>query len=511
MSTIPIVRLLAVSGDFAVLRPLNSIGESNGWRIEIAANEWEAMDRVQSGVIFDLVLLDLSTGEGEDLHTLRWLRRLRPLLPIVLVGHSRDAGKREESIRIGANDYVFKPIEERSLEMIIQSNLSTRSDVADMDITSDDVEQISDGRFFIGLSPIMRRLRSQVALLAESNVPVLILGEDGSGKETTARLVHRLSVRSAFEFAKVKCKALPGDLLDRELFGYERKGTVTESRIRSGKLEICAKGTILLDEITEMPMDLQSRLVKVLHNGRYIRPGSSTLIELDVRLLATSSTNLELAVSENRLDEALYRLLAEYTIHLPPLRERKNEIPSLAFHFMHQLARRYGMPAREMSSAIIEAWQAYEWPGNLRDLEHCVKRYLMVGDKELVVDRNRMKPEGETPGTAFALSRAGKQVAPPRNSSGPQVSDSKSLRSLIQSVKSEAEKNAISAALEKTGWNRKAAARLLKVSYRTVLYKIEQYKMTSLDASLYRRGNRGGNGNGCGHMVTELPGNDLRG
>jgi DNA-binding NtrC family response regulator len=166
----------------------------------------------------------------------------------------------------------------------------------------------------------MRRLRSQVALLAESNVPVLILGEDGSGKETTARLVHRLSVRSAFEFAKVKCKALPGDLLDRELFGYERKGTVTESRIRSGKLEICAKGTILLDEITEMPMDLQSRLVKVLHNGRYIRPGSSTLIELDVRLLATSSTNLELAVSENRLDEALYRLLAEYTIHLPPLR-----------------------------------------------------------------------------------------------------------------------------------------------------------------------------------------------
>lgn len=124
-----------------------------------------------------------------------------------------------------------------------------------------------------------------------------------------------------------------------------------------------------------------------------------------------------------------------------------------------------------------------------------------------------MKPEGVTPATAFALSRTGKQLAPARNSTGPQISDSKSLRSLVQSVKSEAEKNAISAALEKTGWNRKAAARLLKVSYRTVLYKIEQYKMTSLDASLYRRGDRGenGNGNGHGHMVTGLPGNDMRG
>lgn len=507
MSTIESVRILVVSGDPAILRPLSSIGEANGWKLEVAADTWEAMDRVQSGVRFSALLLDPMPEEADEMHTLRWLRRFRPGLPIVLIGHPGSVSSQEESIRLGASDYLIRPVEVRQLEMSLRCNVSAGCDSTEMNLMSDDVEAIGDGRFFVGISPIMRRLRFQAALLAEASVPVLILGEDGAGKETAARLIHRLSVRSAFGFAKVKCSALPGDLLERELFGYQTNGATSQGIGKPGKLELCTKGTVLLEDITEMPPDLQIRLLDALRSGQFIRPGSAETVEADVRLLATSSANIERAVSENRLDENLYRYLADYTVHVPALRERKSEIPSLACHFMHQLARRFGMPPRDFSSAIIEAWQAHDWQGNLQELEDCVKRYLIVGDKELMREKSQLKADGKStepdPDLSFKKSPSMDLPASPKG----QAADSKSLRSLIQSVKSEAERNAIAVALEKTGWNRKAAARLLKVSYRTVLYKIEQYKMNSSGSSLSPEGN----GNGNGHKSVEMSSNDMRG
>src|SRR5271170_7138054 len=166
-------------------------------------------------------------------------------------------------MRLGARAYLVRPLDERLLEMVIRHHLFTPGEAINSDIPSTDIELISDGIYFLGISPIMRRLRAQAALLAETNVPILILGEGGSGKETTARLIHKLSVRSGFEFAKVNCASLPSDLLERELFGYHGDGTAT-AQAKAGKLELCAKGTILLDEITEMPMDLQADLLQVL-------------------------------------------------------------------------------------------------------------------------------------------------------------------------------------------------------------------------------------------------------
>jgi DNA-binding NtrC family response regulator len=482
-----VTRLLVVSRDSAVLRPLCSIGESNGWQLEIAADAWEAIDRAQSGATLDLLLLDLPQGSADGLLGLRWLRRLRPALPIILIGHPEDNGRKQESIRMGARDYLIRPIEDRQLEMVIQRNISMASEATEADITSDDVEPVSNESFFIGVSPIMRKLRAQAALLAEANVPILILGEDGSGKETTARLVHSLSVRSGFEFAKMNCAALPGDLLERELFGCERKGATAPARTKTGKLELCAKGTIFLDEITEMPPGLQSNLLQVLKNKRFIRPGTSDFIEADVRVVAASSINVERAISEHRLCEDLYHQLSAYTIHVPSLRDRKEELSFLSRHFMHRLAKHYGLSPREFSPAIIEAWRAYNWPGNLRELEHCVKRYLMVGDEELAFEKSRSAVESEPQETALSKVRSVSKIALSASQSHAGVYGSKSLRSLVQSVKAEAERNAIALALEKTGWNRKAAARLLKVSYRTVLYKIEQYQMTASHSSVFPR------------------------
>ena len=494
--TIETLRLLVVSRDSSVLRPLWSLGDSNSWQLETAASVWGAMERIQSGVTPDLLLLDLPHGETDGLHILRWLRRLRPELPIILICDPEDKSKRQEAMRIGARDYLVRPIENQPFEEVIRRHLSAASGTIETDITSDDVERIGGEAYFVGASPIMRKLRAQAELLAVTNVPVLILGESGSGKETAARLIHNLSVRSGFGFAKVNCATLPSDLLEVELFGCKRNGT-EPPRVRPGKLELCEKGTLLLEEITEMPMVLQAKLVEVLQNKRFVRPGNGVSVEVDVRILVASTTSVESAISENKLREDLYYRLSAYTIHVPPLRQRREEIPLLLRHFMQGLAKRYGLSPRTFSPGVLGACQSHSWPGNLRELENFVKRYLMAGGKDLAFGEYKPEPEDLTGDNAVTLPRApspmGSPASPPHS-----VSDSDSLRSVVRNVKFEAERNAIAAALESTGWNRKAAARLLKVSYRTLLYKIEQYQMKPpSDSSLSPRSNgfrRNGNG-----------------
>jgi two-component system, NtrC family, response regulator AtoC len=487
--TVESERIVVVSSDSAVLRSIWSLGESNSWQLEITANAWEAMDKVQSGVRLGLVLLDLPYANADGLHIVRWLRRLRPGLPIAMIGHPGDDGRKQEAIRMGVSDYLIRPLNDRQLEMAIQRILSESREVAEIDIASDDIESLSDDTCFIGISPIMRKLRAQAALLAEADVPVLILGEGGAGRETTARLVHRLSARSKFEFETVNCAAFPEDLLEKELFGYERPGTASPAQIKYGKLELCDKGTIFLREITEMPLSLQSKLLQVLRNRRFIRPGTATFTGVDVRVVAASHRNIERAISENRLREDLYHFLSSYTVYVPPLRERKEELPVLSRHFMQRLAKHYGLTPRDLSPATMGAWQAYSWPGNLRELEDSVKRYLMVGDEELAFERNPTDSQGTVRIATFTSPRGLNQLPPSQSHSDADLSDSKTLRSLVQRVKSDAERNAIAAALQKTGWNRKAAARLLKVSYRAVLYKIVQYQITPSNPALFSEGN----------------------
>jgi two-component system, NtrC family, response regulator AtoC len=495
--TTEILRLLVVSRESAVLRPLWTIGESNSWQIESATNGWGAMERVQSGVSPNLLILDLPRADTDALHFLRWLRRLRPELPIIVICDRSDSRTRQEALRLGARDCILRPVEDEGLETVIKTHLSTAGDTVEVGITSDDVEQVGDDLFFVGASPIMRKLRAQVELLAEIDAPVLILGESGSGKETAARLIHQLSIRSGFGFARVNCAALPSDLLETELFGSERNGRELPQS-KPGKLELCEKGTILLDEITEMPMTLQAKLVQVLQAKQFARPGSGTVVPVDVRILTSSTTNVEPAISENKIREDLYYHLSSYIIRVPALRERREEVPLLLHYFMRHVANHYALSPRTFSMAVSEACQAHSWPGNLRELETFVKRYLLAGGKELAF-AGEAEPKREPEKATLTFPHAVSQPASAASRHYVGLSGSDSLKSLVQTVKLEAEKNAIAAALERTGWNRKAAARMLKVSYRTLLYKIEQYQMRSPDSSL-TSGSAGirTNGNGFG-------------
>jgi two-component system response regulator AtoC len=492
-NTIETTRLLIVSREPGVLRPLWSISETNSWHLETAGSGWDAMERVQSGNTPDLLLLDLPRGDADSLHILRWLRRLRPELPIILIAYPEDASREKEAIRLGAQDYLVRPVGDRQLEQVIQRHLSSNHQNFGTDITSEDVEQLSAEAFFIGASPVMRKLRAQAELLAEANIPVMVLGEAGSGKDTVARLIQKLSIRSGFPFARVNCAALPGDLLESELFGYEHGSSNGSPRIKLGKFELCDKGTILLDEISEMSGDLQAKLVQILQTKQFVRPGSNAMVDVDVRIIAAVTSGDERAGLERRLREDLYFRLSAFTVQVPPLRQRRDEIPLLLQHFMHHLARHYNLQPRAFSASVLAACQAHSWPGNLKELESFVKRYLVMGDQDLAPGE---RPNDEDGLESDLFDRGGN---PPLASDDSTTTHSNlgSLKSLVQSVKLEAERNAIATALDKTGWNRKAAARLLKVSYRTLLYKIEQYHMHASDVAPFAGGNGAKtNGNG---------------
>ncbi len=485
--TIETVRLLAISRDSAVLRLLWSIADSNSWHLETAANGWDAMERVQSDVPPDLLFLDLPPGDADTLHLLPWLRRLHPDLSVVVLCHPEDAGREKEAIRLGAKDVLVRPFDEAQLEFLTKTHLGSSNDEAEAQMASEDIESLGEDEFFLSVSPVMQKIHAQAELLAQADVPVLILGEPGSGKGTVARLIHKLSVYSGFKFLRVNCAEMPGDLLEIELFGREHapsNGSSTgNGRASLGKLEMGEKGTLLLDEITEMPLALQSRLLQVLQDKQFVRAGEDKPVAVDVRILAASSEKLDRALAEKRLRADLYYRLSAFTVHVPPLRQRRDEIQILLRYSMHNLARYYGLPAREFSAASLAACQNHSWPGNLKELEAFVKRYLVAGDKQLNLSGLESSNGGN--GNGFQTQILNPATAPRVHEeieAGVAASIPKSLKSLIQSVKWETERNAIAVALEKTGWNRKAAARLLGVSYRTMLYKIDQYHMSASDS-----------------------------
>ncbi len=466
-------RILVISKDQSSLRLADRRGESPDWRLETVSSGWEALERVHSGPGPEAVVLDLSLGDSDGLHTLRWLRRVRPDLPVVLVTASEDPNLKLESMRLGAQDCLVRPLRPQQLESAIRRSLCGAQDY-DPEIGSDEIERIDDDMFFVAASPTMRNLRAQAELLAQVNAPVLILGENGSGKDLAARLIHKLSVRSEFGFLKVNCAALPADALEQEIFGAPGNG-----RSKPSKLELCQGGTLFLDEITEMPLHLQARLLRVLQEGRLVHSSNGNRVEIDVRILAATQAHPEQAIADQHLREDLYYRLSTFTVHVPSLRQRKEEIPLLLSHFMNRLARRYNLPARIFSAAAVQACQRYSWPGNLRELEKFVKRYLVMGDLAPGPSRS----EDNDPASGNLQLPATDEHAQIAAETARQGLGPSGLKSLVQSVKGEAERNAIADALERVRWNRKAAARLLKVSYRTLLYKIEQYNMSPPAAS----------------------------
>lgn len=463
-------RLLVVSRDPSLLRPLEFLGEANDWSVETVKSGWDALERVQCAAGPDVVVLDLPRGDVDSLHTLRWLRRLRPEVPVLMFAYPEDGRQKVEATRLGAQDYFVKPLQKAQLENALKRYLTQQAQPLSIRQTvtlGQDVERINDELFVVTCSPLMRKLRAQAELLAQVNVPVLITGESGTGKDLIARLVHKLSDRAGAKFVKVTCAAFEGELLEAELFGLEAGASGGRGKV--GQFEACNGGTILLDEITEIPLNLQAKLLRMMHERKLFRVDGDSPIEVDLRILATTSADINEVLAAKRLRDDFYYQLSAFMVHVPSLRQRKDDIPLLLEHLMHQVTSQYGLPGREFSPAAVEASLAYSWPGNLRELENFVKRYLLVGEDDWALRELDRKREGGGESQSWELMEP--TAFHSQEKSG-------GLKSLIRTVRGEAERNAIADALGQTRWNRKAAARLLQVSYRTLLYKIEHYQMS---------------------------------
>lgn len=451
--------ILIIDDEPTMLRYLRTLLEVDGYRVDTATNGQEALQRLGQAPIPDLLLLDVLMPVLDGLQTLERVRSLHPNLKVVMLSCVSDTRKVVQAIRLGAQDYLTKPFQKADLDALIEQCLGSNHAEHPQHVQGD-IEDLGDDVFFVAASPAMRKIRSQAKLVANVDIPVLMLGESGTGKEVVSRLIHKYSPRAHRTFLKVNCAAVPGDLLESELFGYEPGAFTGATHSKPGKFELCNKGTILLDEIGEMPPQLQAKLLHVLQDQQFSRLGSRNIIKVDVRILAATNIDIPRAIAEKKLREDLYYRLNGFTINLPPLRERREEISILLRHFVSQIGESYGRPAMTMSPRLLEACERYNWPGNLRELGNFVKRFLILNDEELAVE----ELQGNT----------GTHSTPATGSTG---TPEGGLKGLVRGVKDEAEIEAITKALEQTNWNRKKAAALLKISYKALLYKIRQYEI----------------------------------
>lgn len=455
-------KILLVDDEPGMLRYIKTLLEVEDHQVATASTGEEALEIVQKGMSPDLVLLDLLMPGIDGLETLENLRKLRPGVKVVMLSCVNDTKKVVQAIRLGAADYITKPFQKAELDNVIDQCLGTNQ----QNYTSE-VEELGEETFFVAASPNMRKLRSQAALVANVDIPVLMLGESGTGKEVMARLIHKLSPRAHRTFLKVNCAAVPADLLESELFGYEAGAFTGATHAKPGKFELCNKGTILLDEIGEMPPTLQAKLLHVLQDQQFSRLGGRSVVKVDVRILAATNINIPEALANKRLREDLYYRLNAFTLHIPPLRERKEEIPILLKHFMTRLSEQYARPPLPFTPELLQACLAYPWPGNLRELGNFVKRYLVLGDEKLAI--HELHPRSDGSGAQFDPSSGSSRS----NGNAPEAPGG--LKGLARSAKDEAEAEAIAKALDETNWNRKQAAALLQISYKALLYKIRQY------------------------------------
>jgi len=446
-------KILLVDDEPGMLRYIKTLLEVDDYKVETASTGEEALQKIEKGLHPDLVLLDVLMPGIDGLQTLEQLRQVQPGVKVVMLSCVSDTRKVVHAMKLGAQDYLTKPFQKAELDAVIDLSLGQGKATF-----SGEVEELADDVFFIAASPAMRKIRSQAALVANVDIPVLLLGESGTGKEVLGRLIHKLSPRAHRTFLKVNCAAVPADLLESELFGYEPGAFTGATHAKPGKFELCNKGTILLDEIGEMPPLLQAKLLHVLQDQQFSRLGSRSVIKVDVRILAATNINIPEALATKRLREDLYYRLNAFTLQLPPLRDRKEEIPILLKHSMQRMAERYARSPLPLSPALLQACQDHSWPGNLRELNNFLKRYLILGDESLAVSELLPKQDG-----------GGARV------DGSGKTEVGGLKSLARNAKDEAEAQAITQALEQTNWNRKQAAAILQISYKALLYKIRQY------------------------------------
>jgi two-component system, NtrC family, response regulator AtoC len=455
-------KILVVDDEPSIRKYLRTLLEVEGFDVETVSTGKEAIEKVNGGERPEFIILDVLMPELNGIETLKELLKIDRTLNIIMLSCSNEVGTVVEAIRIGAHDYLTKPFEKSELDAALLKSRKKKQLVTENQALKEYCDQVTEDLSFLAASPQMVRIRQQILQIAPVDVPVFICGESGVGKEVVARMIHLRSKRRNQPFVKVNCAALPGELLESELFGFEQGAFTGAVRSKPGKFEIANKGTIFLDEIAEMSTHLQAKLLHVLQDHQYSRLGGRHLVETDVRVLAATNVDVQEAMKTGRFREDLYYRLNVLSILVPPLRERLVEIPLLFRHFLDKYTEKFGKTPQGPSKYLMDAAVNYPWPGNLRELENFVKRYVILED-----DEGSLRE-------LIEMSSARQRTSPREEPAAPRE---QGLKALVRGLKDEAETEAIADALEKTRWCRKDAAKMLGISYKALLYKMRQFNL----------------------------------
>jgi two-component system, NtrC family, response regulator AtoC len=432
---------------------------ANQYRLSLHLEGGSGFNELKTERKPDLFLVACDDNEASE-ESLRKLRALSPATPLVALCCHPNAADYETFATLGVDSVVLKPFAQSDLQRVFDRFLPPPEE---NDIEAPEVH-LDQGHSFIRSSKRMRQLEAQATMVARSDIPVLILGESGTGKEILALFTHKMSLRSNRMFMKINCAAMPAELLESELFGYEQGAFTGAMKMKPGKFEICDKGTIFLDEIGEMPAGLQAKLLQVLQDGTFSRLGGRVPMRTDVRIIAATNVDMKKAMAEKAFREDLYYRLNGISLKLPPLRERQDEIPVFAKYFMQKGAKKYGLDSLPISSRLLAALMEHSWPGNLREMENVINRYLVLQDEKPII--------------AELLDSIKVSSTLSNQSSSSLAADQGDLKKLVRNLKGEAERVAIMSALDDKGWNRKAAAGQLQISYKALLYKIKEYSLS---------------------------------
>jgi two-component system response regulator AtoC len=449
----------------------------------------EIVAAIRQGQPPDIVLLDVAMPGMDGLQTLKALKEGRPELQVIMLSGGAQTNVIVEAVRLGAADYVVKPgdpegLGEIALDSAIKSAIERTRLASEL---SDLRRQLSDDQSeaFIGWgeSPAMRHVALIIEQVADSDVTVLIRGESGTGKELVARAIHQRSTRKQRPFVKVNCAALPAELLESELFGHEKGAFTGAATTRIGKFEQAHTGTIFLDEIGEIKPALQAKLLHVLQDAEFTKLGSNKKINVDVRVVAATNRDLEKMMIEGEFREDLYYRLKVIEAMVAPLRDRQDEIRQLTDFFITRYSLRYNRPVRPLSDELRARFMDYSWPGNVRELENMIKRFVILQDEQMVIrEVSRPRPARQAsaaPAYAGAASYPGPRAASDDDdeADAPDAAPlvpGRRLADVAREAALVAERAVIGDTLRQVQWNRRKAAELLGVSYKTLLTKIKE-------------------------------------
>ncbi len=405
----------------------------------------------------NLVITDLRMPGMDGIGLLKEIKRVSPDTEVILISGAGSIESAVEAMREGAYDFLTKPLERvvvlKAIDKAFEKQALKRENA---DLRAQ-LQRLKDASGMMGNHPSIRRVKEMVRQVAPTSATVLILGESGTGKELVASALHETSERAAKAMVKVNCAALPDTLLESELFGYERGAFTGATGRKEGRFKLADEGTLFLDEIGDMPLPLQPKILRVLQEGEFERVGGTETLKADVRIVASTNADLQTAVAERRFREDLYYRLNVITIHLPPLRDRRSDVPLLAEHFLQRYAAKNNRPVLAFSREALDAMSNYGWPGNVRELENAVERAVVLSQGEILsVD--------DLPARVAQDGRLGEEYR--------MASDAPIINLAVGASLADVERQVILETLRYTGGDKSAAARLLGIATRTIYRKL---------------------------------------